>query len=705
MNIKSCLLILYILLWGLSVSSQNTTIIVDSLLNLVSNTNDDNVKTDFYLQISEKFTKTYQLDSARIYAERAFDLAMNSNEDSIKFNLFIQLYQIEIISVNFIQADSLLDVALQYAKLDSQKAKYYNNKVGTLHRFGKTEGQMEYLKKARLHIGDDTLSRNMMTYYSSLSNYHIMKHNYFLALNLNLEASKLAKKYDPKYLIVLEQNLTLIYEILQDYDNAIEKLLEINARLDSLNDYKGILFGYFGLSSVSLNKKDYAAAKKYCQEAIQLRKDYGVSTAFGFIYYILGEVAIEESKLDSALYYFQKGIDISLEQNEKKVAGDCYWGLGQVYYLNKDYTKAKKYITLYNNLIDFIDTRVNTILADIYQSEGKLQKAYQLLQQNNKLRIEQDSAGSTNKMVSKLLSLNFEQAQAQDALKQKIQAQELEIQKKNNNYLTLGILGSVCLFLGTLFFLYRLRLKQQTIASQKAEIEEKNQGLEELNTLKDKTFAVLAHDLRSPIGGLNQVLEMTSKSELSRAEFLEMVDDLKKNTSAVYDNLNNILEWANLQLHGNVSKATILDLQEEVDKVKSFLSNLIQQKRLHFYNQIPPNTKVSINKNHLNIVLRNLVSNAIKYTEEHGNITISNEINEDKVIVRVKDTGIGVTEEEVTRIFDIGTSTWGTAGEKGIGLGLNLCKEIIEKYNGSIGVKNNKDVGSEFYFSLPTQLN
>ena len=237
-------------------------------------------------------------------------------------------------------------------------------------------------------------------------------------------------------------------------------------------------------------------------------------------------------------------------------------------------------------------------------------------------------------------------------------------------------------------------------------LKERESQLRELNSTKDKLFSIIAHDLRGPfnaIMGLSELLiKKTKDFEVEKTQkLLRIINSTAENTLVLLDNL---LAWANSQTGKNICNPQktnlsaiineILKASRPIAKIKNISLNYIQTDDVEVYADV----------NMLKTILRNLFSNAIKYTHPNGEIAISAVQNQNNIEITVSDNGVGMSEETRNKLFDIdaNVSTTGTANEKGSGLGLILCKEFVEKHGGEIWVKSELGKGSAFIFSLPS---
>lgn len=229
--------------------------------------------------------------------------------------------------------------------------------------------------------------------------------------------------------------------------------------------------------------------------------------------------------------------------------------------------------------------------------------------------------------------------------------------------------------------------------------------LQELNDTKDKFFSIIGHDLRGPFSALTGLTELLYEEcdTMERKEIKMLIKSMKESTQVTYDLLQNLLDWARTQ------QKTIQILKKEHDIKKLTESSLkpiinqAQEKGIVISNEIDIHNMVFVDEFMITTVIRNLVSNAIKFTENNGTIRVCAEKNDKNITVSIIDSGVGMSEETKNKLFriDSNITTLGTANEKGSGLGLILCKEFIEIHGGKIWVQSELNKGSKFKFTLP----
>jgi two-component system sensor histidine kinase/response regulator len=236
-----------------------------------------------------------------------------------------------------------------------------------------------------------------------------------------------------------------------------------------------------------------------------------------------------------------------------------------------------------------------------------------------------------------------------------------------------------------------------------AQIEQKNNELEKINKTKEKLFSIIAHDLRSPIGQLKNSLDLVNRDYISPEQFQEISTRLGSQVDQLHNTLDNLLRWSLSQLQGISAKPERTQLDPVLQSGLRLFVQKMEQKDIALVTEGTQQT-VFVDPDHLLLVLRNLVSNAIKYSHPHSTISIHCHSNGSKeVTIAIRDTGIGMPESMSRAIFDTDNivSNPGTANEKGTGLGLKLCKEFVEKNKGRMHVESRENAGTTFYVHLP----
>jgi len=240
------------------------------------------------------------------------------------------------------------------------------------------------------------------------------------------------------------------------------------------------------------------------------------------------------------------------------------------------------------------------------------------------------------------------------------------------------------------------------------ELELKNAQLVKLNAEKDKFFSIIAHDLRSPFNGLLGLTEILTEGlpNMTMEQIHDMAMLIKSSASNLYCLLDNLLEWSSLQRGLITYIPTSFLLMPKISESMVLITEMANKKEIAISYDIPEDMEVFADGNMLGSIIRNLVTNAVKFTPKGGNITVSAKYIPGRFVeISVRDTGIGMSKKIVDNLFrlDVNTNRRGTEDEYSTGLGLIICKDLIEKLGGKLWIESETGRGSTFYFSIPSK--
>jgi signal transduction histidine kinase len=609
-----------------------------------------------------------------------------------------------------------------------------------------------------LKVSHDT---NKINIYKELS-WKLRNNNPSSAYKYAYDALQLAVKYNYEdqeasiynYLGVIRRNQN-------EYSKALGyffKALTIGEEIKNLTE---IGYAYNNIGDIYSRQKNDSLALIHFQKAFDIFDETNNKRGQAYVFNQMSLVYIDQEKFKEAIFYINKTIEIRQEINDLVGLAVCYRNLGDVYMVQLDYEKANEY---YNQSL-VIDRRINAKLgiAYTYNHIGKLliqmkqyekaipyldsalilgelinslhvqniasdglgfanskinnfQKAYHYTDLHKNLNDSIKTLESSSRITQLTMLYDFEKQQEETDRKNKI---ELKKQQQIRNVLILGIsITFVIIFLILRNFIIVkksrkvLQDKNQLIEEQKEELMQKNAQLTETdklirqaNATKDKFFSIIAHDLKSPfssIFGFSNLLysEFESFDEKSKKEYLLNISNVSENA---YKLLQNLLEWARSQTGQIDYQPEEINIGLLINDNITLLTSLADKKGISLENKVSFQTYAFGDTNMINTVIRNLISNAIKFSYKSGIITVTAEEDGDFLKIQVSDTGIGLTEEESRDVFsiDVKFKKEGTENEKGTGLGLILSREFVEKNGGKIWVESMVNKGSKFFFTLP----
>lgn len=609
--------------------------------------------------------------------------------------------------------------ALHLAKENKQlnlqaKALYYFGETGFYSR-NFAEAISYYEKAASLYEQlKDTFS--ITNCYSSIG---LCYHNIFQgekAIASFFKALKMSEN-NKEYSAEINANIALAHARMENHKDAINYFrkaidlnLEINDSVSTAVDYNGL-----GEAFVNINKPDSAIINFY--RAISIFQKYRKS---GYEAIALANLASVypnyPDSLGKAIVYFNVALRKFRELGWDLYEADIQNGLGNVYAKKGEFSKA---ISSYHKSLQLTNQfnrgfglkQINYKgLYQVYEKRGDYRKAleYHVLY-----------AQYTDSLVKKEkyeqivnLEKQYETEKKENKISQLQAKQELtEVQlHKNKQLKQLGYVTTLML-LGFVFFVllkYFDKIKLNKILEEKNHIiEASERELKIINAAKNKFFSIIAHDLKNPLHSVLGYSSLLSKDydRFSDNERRKFASDINQSTNNIFRLLQNLLEWSRSQTGRLTFEPLEIELKKLLDNSVNVLYSVAEQKNIRINFDYNEELKIFADPLMIETILRNLINNAIKFTPENGEIAIAAKQTENEIEICVTDTGTGISETDRVNLFRIDSKVKrkGTNNEDGSGLGLILCKEFVEKNNGTIWVESSPGIGSSFHFTVPVK--
>lgn len=529
---------------------------------------------------------------------------------------------------------------------------------------------LKYTNQATDKINEGIVLGNIGNIYNKLKKYDKAIEYYFKAIEINK-----INKYDVS-LVYNYYNLAGIYSDLDSIDKSQYYYEQILGLQDKIGDQSMII-------SVKSSLANILAEKKQHIEAIKLYKDNE------------GEIQKVESKSEKSLYYLGYG-SVYLS----KVIQDSIKNKNNI---GKEIDFAIKYFELARKFMD--TTNFNPINAQIFESLYKsyvLKKNYfKAFEYLSTFKVFKDSIFSKDNRTA---LVEFESKLELELKRKQLKIKELEIEKaKANQLFTVIALGLAVALLLTFIYLFSANLKKTKL------LQEQNIKINDVNQTKDKLFAIIAHDLINPVSNFKNVTQVLHDSfkELDEADQLEYLSLMKQSSEGLLDMLKNLLEWSRIQrgqIQVNKEYFPIINL---VNQNLSLFKVSAMNKNINIQSEVT-NEKLKVNADYnlFSTTVRNLISNAIKFTPEGGDIIISSDLIEKNnlkyVELKIKDSGVGISKLNIEKLFKLANikSTPGTQNEKGTGLGLLLCKDFMDMQNGEIRIESEMGQGTTVILTI-----
>lgn len=588
---------------------------------------------------------------------------------------------------------------------EADNLKYKSDSIGFL--------KVEEAKKLAVKLNNKA---KLGEVYTMLGVYNYVKGSYNLSLQMYLKAVPIHEKYNnDKDLARSLNGIALIQSGFNQMDEAIstfEKCLQIDLKN---KNYLGITRCYFNISLAQGALKAYDEATVSLQKALRYSKFLEGEESNNMIESKLGDMMLTRNKSDSALYYYNKVLTSKqpLPNNWEKAY--AYIGLSQTFLELNDYDKAEEYgllsysYALKNTAIVDV-ARISKIISEVYYKKSDFKKAYDYRKISSDL---EDSLYSEKKIND----INYLQLKSKEVENLKlVSTNQKKVQEaKRNQIIMYSFVALILLLIGTLFLAWRtaklkdafnrkLTLKNEDIKRQKALIIRQNKDLLSLNESKNQLFSIISHDLRSPLNTIIQVLELQKEHAFSPELQEEVFEKLHLQAQSTSRMLNDLLEWANTQMDGQKVNFESVDIYSLIEHVADFYREEINEKQIKFQN-FEQDQVLFINADigQARIIIQNLISNAIKFTNPSGKISVSYTESDDYVEVHILNTGKKLSEERIDQILNRQqrmTSEDGTAFEEGTGLGLLLVKQFLANNRGRLDLKSTVENGTEFIISF-----
>jgi len=501
--------------------------------------------------------------------------------------------------------------------------------------------------------------------------------NYKEAIN-NLAQAEYFAGEDPGRLAEVFSEASYVFKRLKNYDEAItnaKKALGLN-RIAKNQGNIAVLYGR--LTSIYANKRDFKLALAYSDTALSMSVSTHNNRLRATTYNDYARIYDQLHDHNKAVLYASKGAALADSIGVVDALSSAYKVLIGTYEQQNDLKKAMFYQNKYNSIRDslsaFNKVKNTELIQDYFALNNKLNEMAEI----ERVALANKAEIKSQKTIIATLALSLV-------------------------IVMIGLWVTYHFYQQKKFLSDKLNERNEALQQQKQLIEAQTANLETLSKIKDKLLAVIAHDLRTPLANLRNIADMFDTDYLSKEEVHWLMKDINPTVKSAELTLSNLLEWAGNQIRGrsvNSSRLDIFLLGVEMEQVFNYS---LQKKSIGFINQASPGQSVMADENHIKVVLRNLISNAIKFTDTNGRILLDSRYEENAAVISVEDTGKGMSSEEMDRLFITQThfSQPGTLGENGIGIGLMLCKELIELNGGKLWIESAPGEGSKFFFSLP----
>lgn len=676
------------------------------------------------ISVSAQTTKVNELliqlnknssDTAQLKVMRNLSIAYSSVNPERKF-YYAQQYKFlaEKLGIDSLVASAYLDMGNSFVLRSNLDSGLYYFKIG--HEKAKTSNFVNGIARGYINIGYvyDRLDRK-----KEAADYYEIALKLYRKLNFKRGINQCIT------------NLGSIYFDLKNYeiaDHYFEKVLE-NVK-ENPSDEAALASALYNLGGTRQKLGNLSETMLLYKKSLAIREKIGDLNGIALANWGFGQLYIKKRNYLKALSH----LDIALWNNKilKNLYQECavLITVSEAYLGLKNYKKAEESANLAFEKAKQTDSKIALSLAleQLAKVNAVQQKFKDALTYQAAYKAIEDSLKS-EEVTKKVITTDLQRINSDNKI---LETDNKTITARNADYkIIISTITVLLLIVALLFILYykrnlekkainlQLQKQQQEIAEANEElgalneqlktqmdiVSTQNVELEKLNTVKNKFFSIVSHDLRSPLNTLKSLFTLYRKGDLTKEELNGLLKRLEDTIYTTATFLDNLLEWSKSQLEGIVVKPSIFKLQQIIDENIQLMDSQIKLKELQVENRIAKDLSAFADRDMINVVFRNLLSNAIKFCDQNDKITFDAYLNQGNLICTISDTGPGINEQDQANLFNLThTMSTGTAGEKGYHIGLILCRDMVIQNNGDIEIDSKLGEGTTFIITLPLNL-
>ncbi len=631
---------------------------LDSIMSKIS-TPQDTIAFDSAMNYFKNLWRQQEFDKALSYEDELASLSKAIEYDKGTGDVYNQIGNIYNVTNKYLKAFHNYDKAVVFYKKANHLrglAIISNNKATIEQKKGNLENAIHYLLEANLYFTRVNDSVVLSSTYNNIGNVYS-----------DLGDLESAEEYYKKSIIFKRKN----------------KSKKLGASLNNL-----------ALLYISLKKLD--SAKVLLKESLAINKKNENIASVALAYNRLGSIALIDKDYQRSRKYYDSSYTTADKAKNQRIQVNATQQLGLISIRTKNFDKAENLLTTARKKLKKLN--IEPLLLTNYKysatldsARGNFSEAFEWQKKHQKLSDESSSAETTKKieLTETRFKSEMEQLKRIDEQEKREQLnKEKLIRYRIFTYISIGISIIILTFF---VFIIKSRKERKRYVKQ----------LNESNRVKNMLFSIISHDLKNEIHGLDGSLNLLKDNDISTEEFKEIVPILSNRTHQTSILLNNLLNWSKSQLKELSAKPVVFDINEVISDKFSFLKPTAELKGIELTNKLD-STMVYADKDMFAIVSQNLIANAIKFCNPGDTITLLSKEKDKHYEIHFVDTGIGIAEENISKLFAEDTfTTTGTLQETGTGLGLRVCKELVELNNGKITVKSVYGEGSDFCITLP----
>ncbi|HQO09957.1 MAG TPA: tetratricopeptide repeat-containing sensor histidine kinase [Clostridiales bacterium] len=715
-------------------------------------------RLDAYLGLGSLYCESKKFHEAEVNLSKALEISEGSKRRDSKLSMIYKnLGYVNLKTLKFQKAEEYLLKALEMTPEKNKRVRsfIYDALGEVFTKSMKVQKGLEYYNKAldiRKELSfwkgvSETLNKIGVNYY--------YQSDYDNSIKFVLEALKIReeRRENRESVAACLNNLCLSYYHKGDYPKALEagnKALKIFEKSEN-SETLGALYNNLGL--VSFEMSQFPEALEYQFKALKIKEKAGTKAALANSYSNIGMIFTRLFNLEKALEYATKALNLRKELNDLRSISSSYNELGRIFDKQNEFEKAIHYYSesikikrendLHSGLAQSLEnigmvflklkkydesgeclfeakkiyedlgqqkfvTGIYRNISSLFLDVGKYEEALVYISRSHDLAKKyelKDKLRDSYKLLSEIYGKkgNFRKALAYYVMYSKIHEEMMNFQRQQD--------------IGNITSKYEnekknrenelFRLKNIELVKINKELSRSKSELIRSNSAKDKFFSIIAHDLKNPFSILYTTSELllTYFEEIDDKKRREYINTINVSTKHLLKLIENLLEWSRSQSGLKQFNPVNFDPSEIIEGTIELIKPSADLKQIELKVSVTPDTVVNADKNMIKTVMRNLITNAVKFTKTGGQISVNSGISKGCFFFTVEDNGVGIKKKDIPKLFAIDKhfATNGTSNEKGTGLGLLLCKEFIDKHKGRMIVESSYRKGSMFGFEIPVK--
>lgn len=638
--------------------------------------------------------------------------------------LLRKAYALEVLELSE-SADSLYLNAIEYSK----KVNKDSALVSAYHFAGiykiKTNELLkgsEYLNEAEKIALNNNLRNDILEVKKNKAIIHNQLSEYDKALIEYHEIFDISKEIgDSSNMSFSLEKIAYYYKILDQIEKAKEYYFEAINIYESNSNYSSMVRVLGNIGNMFNEIGELEESLKYYFDALQISKDRNLQKSQAAIYNNIGLIFKNMEKYKEALVNCRKSLQIKRQLNDPYIHYQLT-SIAEIYLIRNNLDSAKYYIDWTNSLLEdnyklSYEKNVFYLYYQYYSKLNDYEKSLQYYIGYSDLRDSLINRETNKKLAEMNIRFDTKQKEQENLiLKERNIAQEEINRQQRMSFLIVS--GLIAIIAATSYYRFinkrksvkLLEEKNKQIESQHEELAKtynelsiNAKELSEANASKDKFFSIIAHDLKNPLHAIILSSDtLIEKYEVPNRDLHSLLVNIHQAGRHLSNLLENLLQWARTQTGRIQFEPTVIELKRMIDSNIGLFSQTASNKFIKISTKVPENIHVFADPNMLSSILRNLISNAIKFSNIGGNILIGILSKDDKIQIYVSDDGVGISREDLSKLFriDVHHTTFGTKKEKGTGLGLLLCKEFVELNGGHIRAESELGKGTTIIFTV-----